>query len=72
MGQYEGECVRRLPPEWLLNLATPSAFTTKQLQKRLKNLTRIVNIEPALIFALRKIRPRIEVLSCQKQAQSSH
>jgi hypothetical protein len=29
-------------------------------------------LEPALILALTKIRPRIEVLACQKQAQSSH
>jgi hypothetical protein len=29
-------------------------------------------LEPALIPALTKIRPRIEVLACQKQAQSSH
>jgi hypothetical protein len=28
--------------------------------------------EPALILALVKIRPRFEVLACQKQAQSSH
>jgi hypothetical protein len=28
--------------------------------------------EPALILTLTKIRPRIEVLACQKQAQSSH
>jgi hypothetical protein len=31
-----------------------------------------LNLEPALILALTKIRPRIEVLACQKQAQSSH
>jgi hypothetical protein len=31
-----------------------------------------LNLEPALIFALTKIRPRTEVLACQKQAQSSH
>jgi hypothetical protein len=30
------------------------------------------NLEPALILALTKIRPRIEMLACQKQAQSSH
>jgi hypothetical protein len=29
-------------------------------------------LEPNLILALTKIRPRIEVLACQKQAQSSH
>jgi hypothetical protein len=29
-------------------------------------------LEPALILALAKIHPRIEVLACQKQAQSSH
>jgi hypothetical protein len=31
-----------------------------------------LNLEPALILALTKIRPRTEVLECQKQAQSSH
>jgi hypothetical protein len=31
-----------------------------------------LKLEPALILALTKIRPRIEVLTCQKQAQSSH
>jgi hypothetical protein len=31
-----------------------------------------LNPEPALILALKKIRPRIEALACQKQAQSSH
>jgi hypothetical protein len=31
-----------------------------------------MNLEPALILALTKIRPRSEVLACQKQAQSSH
>jgi hypothetical protein len=30
-----------------------------------------LNLEPALILALTKIRPRIEVLACQKQAKSS-
>jgi hypothetical protein len=30
-----------------------------------------LNIEPALILTLTKIRPRTEVLACQKQAQSS-
>jgi hypothetical protein len=30
------------------------------------------NLEPALIFALTEIGPRIEVLACQKQAQPSH
>jgi hypothetical protein len=29
------------------------------------------NLEPALILALAKIRPRTEVQACQKQAQSS-
>jgi hypothetical protein len=31
-----------------------------------------LNLEPALILALTKIRPRIEVLAFQKQVQSSH
>jgi hypothetical protein len=31
-----------------------------------------LNLEPALILALTKIRPPIEVLACQKQAQLSH
>jgi hypothetical protein len=31
-----------------------------------------LNLEPPLILALTKIRPRIEVLACHKQAQSSH
>jgi hypothetical protein len=30
----------------------------------------LLNLEPALIFALTNIRPRIEALTCQKQAQS--
>jgi hypothetical protein len=30
------------------------------------------NREPTLILALTKIRPRIEVLACQKHAQTSH
>jgi hypothetical protein len=29
----------------------------------------LLNLEPALILALTKIRPRIEGLACQKQAQ---
>jgi hypothetical protein len=32
----------------------------------------LLNPEPALILALTKIRSRIEVLACQKQAESSH
>jgi hypothetical protein len=32
----------------------------------------LLNLEQALILALTKIRPQIEVLACQKQAQSSH
>jgi hypothetical protein len=32
----------------------------------------ILNLEPALILAVTKIRPRIGVLACQKQPQSSH
>jgi hypothetical protein len=31
-----------------------------------------LNLEPALILALTKIRSRIEVLACEKQAQPSH
>jgi hypothetical protein len=31
-----------------------------------------LDIEPALILTLTKIRPRTEVMACQKQAQSSH
>jgi hypothetical protein len=31
-----------------------------------------LNLEPTLILALTMIRPRIEVLECQKQAQLSH
>jgi hypothetical protein len=31
-----------------------------------------LNLEPALILALTKIRPRTGVLACQKQGQSSH
>jgi hypothetical protein len=31
-----------------------------------------LNLEPVLILTLTKIRPWIEVLACQKQAQSSH
>jgi hypothetical protein len=31
-----------------------------------------LNLEPALILALTKIRPRIEALACQKQAHLSH
>jgi hypothetical protein len=31
-----------------------------------------LSLEPALILALTNIRPRAEVLACQKQAQSSH
>jgi hypothetical protein len=34
-----------------------------------KRNTWTLNLEPALILALTKIRPRIEVLACQKQAQ---
>jgi hypothetical protein len=32
----------------------------------------LMNLEPALILRLTKIRPPIEVLAYQKQAQSSH
>jgi hypothetical protein len=31
-----------------------------------------LDLDPALILALTKIRPRIQVLPCQKQAQSFH
>jgi hypothetical protein len=31
-----------------------------------------LNVEPALIFSLTKIRPQIELLACQKQAHWSH
>jgi hypothetical protein len=36
-----------------------------------KQRTRL-NLEPALILTLTKIRPRTEVLACQKHAHSSH
>jgi hypothetical protein len=45
----------------------------------LKHLTSIktkhrirMNFKPALILSLTKIRPGIQLLACQKQAQSSH
>jgi hypothetical protein len=31
-----------------------------------------LNFKPALVLALTQFRPRIEVLACQKQVQSSH
>jgi hypothetical protein len=37
-----------------------------------RNTGTCLNLQPALILALTKIRPGIEVLACQKQAQSSH
>jgi hypothetical protein len=48
-----------------LNSALQNGIRENTLRSRL-------NLEPALILALTKIRPRIEVLACQKQAQSSH
>jgi hypothetical protein len=38
---------------------------------KMKHRNRL-NPEPNLILTLMKICPRIEVLACQKQAQSSH
>jgi hypothetical protein len=46
-----------------LGHANKSCINQNEIQKPL---------EPALILGLKKIRPRIEVLACQKQAQSSH
>jgi hypothetical protein len=43
-----------------------------QQSKRNTGISWTLNLEPALILALTKIRPRTEVLACQKQAQSSH
>jgi hypothetical protein len=37
-----------------------------------EDVLNLLNLEPALILALTKIRSRIEVLACQKEAQSSH
>jgi hypothetical protein len=44
----------------------------KKLTSIETKLSNRLNLGPALILALTKIRPRIGVLACQKQAQSSH
>jgi hypothetical protein len=49
----------------------PGGKRTHITSIRSKHRNRL-NLEPALIHALTKIRPRIEVLACQKQAQSSY
>jgi hypothetical protein len=56
-----------------------STWSTRTPWGTRKHLTSIktkhknrLNLEPALILALTKIRPQIEMLARQKQAQSSH
>jgi hypothetical protein len=61
---------------WDLWFSTWGMLTPRGTRKHVtsiktKNRNRL-NLEPVLILALTKIRPRIEVLACQKQAQSSH
>jgi hypothetical protein len=51
----------------VVNLGYAKAYTSIKMKHR-----NLLNLEPALILALTKIRPLIEVLACQKQAQSSH
>jgi hypothetical protein len=52
---------------WSSTRGTRRHFTSIKTKHRNR-----LNLEPALILALRNIRPRIELLPCQKQAQSSH
>jgi hypothetical protein len=72
---------KRHTAEGRYDMATPliDNVSSKQRGKAsirltsLKSKTRTrSNLEPALILALAKIRPRTEALACQKQAQSSH
>jgi hypothetical protein len=73
---------RRLSTECCLNtgpMLAVSAWGSRTLWDTRKRLTLIImkhrnrlNLVPALILALTKIRPLIEVQACQKQAQSSH
>jgi hypothetical protein len=53
--------------QWSATWCTRSHLTPIKTKHRNR-----LNLEPALILALTKIRPRIEVLACQKHAQSSH
>jgi hypothetical protein len=61
------------PPEyrplhhWSSTWGTRKHLTSNKTKHRDR-----LNLEPALILALRKIRPRIEALTCQEQAQWSH
>jgi hypothetical protein len=69
---------------WKMNLGNSEQRSStwgprRHLRSRRKHLTadltkhrNCLNLEPALILTLTKIRPPIEVLTYQKQAQSSH
>jgi hypothetical protein len=52
-------------------IGTPGGARKHLTSIKMKHRNRS-NLEPALILTLKKIRPPIEVLACQKQAQSSH
>jgi hypothetical protein len=60
--------------DWLSAWGTRTPGGTPSLRENIliKTKHNCMNREPGLIVALMKIRPRIEVLACQKQAQSSH
>jgi hypothetical protein len=47
----------------------PAVFVPPWVRENI--LRNRLNLEPVLILALTKIRPRAEVLACQKQAQPS-
>jgi hypothetical protein len=58
------------PDQWSSACGTSILEGTRELLTSIKTKHRNrLNFEPDLILALTKIRPRIEVLACQKQAQ---
>jgi hypothetical protein len=57
--------------QWYSTLGKRRGYEKASYVDKTKHRNRM-NLEPALILALMKIRPRTEVLACQKQDQSSH
>jgi hypothetical protein len=62
-------CLTQWSPTW--GTRTSRGTSRYLISIKTKHRNRL-NLEPALILALTKIRTRTEVLACQKQAQSSH
>jgi hypothetical protein len=65
--------VKEWPDQWSATwgMSTPGGTRKHFTSIKTKHKNRL-DLQPAMVLALRKIRPRIEVQTCQKQAQSSH